>query len=365
MKLALVYLGRRGAGGPISLALGRALAEHVELQAFVSTRQETLPAWRSATFPYHAVETFSNPVGLAWSLLTRRGIRALAARIRAFQPDVLLFPMIHPWNAALQAALEPTPSVVMVHDPRPHPGLVGKIIRRFEDPSLWHAERCMVFSHSLIADLYGRGVQAGRISVAPLGLMDYTEGQALPSPRPQTILFFGRITQYKGIEVLLPAFEQVQRQFPEARLILAGSGSLHAYQPMLRRLAGVELINRWIDEDEIHGIFKRAGIVALPYTSASQSGVLPIAASFALPVVATRTGGLPEQLEDGKTGLLVAPGDAAALAEALQRLLVDPVLAERMGRTLREDYLSARSWERAAETVLQTCRAALEHPSDL
>jgi glycosyltransferase involved in cell wall biosynthesis len=257
------------------------------------------------------------------------------------------------------------PSVVMVHDPRPHPGLMGKIVRHFEDPSLLRAARCMLFSHSLIADLYARGVQAGRISVAPLGLMDYTEGQVLPAPRPQTILFFGRITPYKGIEILLPAFEQVQRQFPQARLILAGSGSLLPYLVALHRLTGVEVINRWIDESEIHALFARAGVVALPYTSAAQSRVLTIAASFALPVVTTRTGGLSEQLEDGKTGWLVPPGDVNALAAALQRLLAEPALAEQMGITLREDYLSARSWERAADTVLHTCQAAVGQPSDL
>lgn len=365
MRIALIYLGRRGAGGPLSLALGRALVGHAELAAFLSSQQETLSAWRSAPFHHQDVPTFTHAGGLIWTLATRRRILNLAQKIRAWRPDVLLFSMVHPWNAALQAALAPIPSVVMVHDPRPHPGLVGQIVRRFEDPSLQRAARCMVFSHNLIADLYGRGVPAGNISVAPHGILDYTGGKALAYDHPHNILFFGRITAYKGIGILLPAFEQVQRQFPQARLILAGSGSLQPYQNALRRLDGVELINRWIGEEEIQPIFERAGIVVLPYTSASQSGVLPIAASFGLPVIATRTGGLEEQLLDEKTGLLVPPGDENALAGAMLRLLRDASLARRLGAALREDYLSAHSWEQAAESVLRACRAALGEVTDL
>lgn len=361
MKIALIYLGRRGAGGPISLALGSELAKQAEVRAFLSTRLENLPAWRSAGFPHQAVETFSNPLGLVWSLATRRQINRLAEHIRAFAPDVLLFPMVHPWNASLQARLSNIPAVVMVHDPRPHPGLVGKVIRQLEDPSLQRAARCMVFSHNLIADLYMRGVPAGRIAVAPLGLMDYTEGKLLPSPRPPTILFFGRITEYKGIEVLLPAFEQAQKRFPQAKLIIAGEGHMQPYESALRRLTGVELINRWIDESEIHGIFARAGIVALPYTSASQSGVLPIAASFALPVIATATGGLVEQVTHEKTGLLIPPGDAPALAAALERLLAQQAYAEQLGFALRAEYLATRTWQQAAAAVLSTCQAALNY----
>ena len=89
--------------------------------------------------------------------------------------------------------------------------------------------------------------------------------------------------------------------------------------------------NEFISEDRVADYFRRASVVVLPYIEASQSGVIPMAYSAAKPVVATSVGGLPEMVEDGSTGYLVAPRDAAQLADAVTRLLLDAQLRRRMG----------------------------------
>lgn len=355
MKIALIYLGRRGSGGAISLGLGRALAGKAQVGAFISSDLETLSDWKTTQpFSVHAGPTYSGGLEAAWTIVHPARIRKLAALVAAWRPDVLLFPMFHPWNAPLQKALAPIPSIVFVHDPRPHPGLVGWLHARFENASLKAAAHCIILSQALVPELVRRGVPEKRISVIPHGLIHYArlmgiDGKTHPYP---TLLFFGRITAYKGLEVLLDAFAQVSARRSGVRLLIAGDGSLSPYRRQLKTLKHVEVINRWVAEDEISRLFERADMVVLPYTSASQSGVLAVAAGYALPVIATQVGGLPEQISDGKTGLLVPPGSAEALAAAIERLLDDHSLANQLGRGLRREFEEQRSWEKVAGKLL-------------
>ena len=89
--------------------------------------------------------------------------------------------------------------------------------------------------------------------------------------------------------------------------------------------------NRWISDEERAAAFQHARVVVLPYVEATQSGVVPIAYAHSKPVVVTRTGGLPDVVDDGITGLLVEPKDEIGLAHAVVKLLKDPELCNSMG----------------------------------
>jgi glycosyltransferase involved in cell wall biosynthesis len=118
------------------------------------------------------------------------------------------------------------------------------------------------------------------------------------------------------------------------------------------------LINRWVAEEEVAEIFEQATIVVLPYTAGSQSGVLPIAASFALPVIATRVGGIPEQIEHERTGLLVTPGSVAELAAAIQRLIQEPQFARQLGENLQHEYRENKNWKVISRKIFEVCSLA-------
>ena len=94
---------------------------------------------------------------------------------------------------------------------------------------------------------------------------------------------------------------------------------------------------------------ERASVVALPYLSASQSGVIPTAYAFGKPVIATAVGGIPDMVRDRETGLLIPPNDVNALREALQQLMSDPDLRTRLGAAGREFAASELSWASIAE----------------
>jgi glycosyltransferase involved in cell wall biosynthesis len=147
-----------------------------------------------------------------------------------------------------------------------------------------------------------------------------------------TVLFFGRIWGYKGLEYLIRAEPLISREIPAVRIIIAGKGEdFEKYRKLMVNPARFEVHDAWVTDGDRCGFFQRAAVVALPYISASQSGVIPIAFSHAKPVVATCVGALPEYVDHGRTGLLVPPRDERALAEAIVTLLKNRQKRHEMG----------------------------------
>lgn len=143
-------------------------------------------------------------------------------------------------------------------------------------------------------------------------------------PEERVILFFGLIRPYKGLDDLLGVFPRLGGN---SRLLIAGE--CYGDSERLRehiRATGREKDILWhdwfIEDDQVWRYFRAADLVVLPYRKATQSGVAQIALAFGCPMVLTRTGGLPELVEDGVTGCLAEPGDADSLAGAMERGLL-------------------------------------------
>lgn len=290
-----------------------------------------------------------------------RLMRSLLGTVRRFGPDVVHLQQGHLWfNLALPLLRRPL--VVTVHDPRYHLGdrESQRTPQRIMDLGFRRADRVLVMADQLREATVGRGVRREIIDVVPhLPLGDEAAGSDVPEEDHQ-VLFFGRIWPYKGLEYLIRAEPLVSAAVPEARFVIAGQGEdLARYRGLMVHPERFEVHNRFIPDEESPGYFRRASVVALPYIDASQSGVIPMAYTFARPVVATRVGGLPELVDDGCTGLLVPPGDHRALAEALIRLLRDPVGRREMGRRGREKIRRECSAEQVATTTLAAYRAAI------
>lgn len=148
-------------------------------------------------------------------------------------------------------------------------------------------------------------------------------------------LFFGVWSKYKGIDVLLQAFETVHGLYPEARLVLAGAvgADVDADEILTRSRAigNVDAHPGYVPIEDVPALLDAARVVVAPYVRATQSGAAHLAYTFGRPVIASAVGDLPEAVEDGVTGLLVPAGDAEALAVAILRLLREPALAARLG----------------------------------
>ena len=173
----------------------------------------------------------------------------------------------------------------------------------------------------------------------------------------RVLLFFGLVRPYKGLDLLLEAFQSLADA--DARLHLLVAGEFYEppgkYEPrlgQLRQANRLTLHDRFIPNERVADYFTAADAVVLPYRSATQSGIVPLAYAMGRGVVASRVGGVPEMVEDGVTGILVPPADAPELASGIARFLdgqsaiesAVPGMAARFG------------WPRYADGLLELAR---------
>ena len=201
----------------------------------------------------------------------------------------------------------------------------------------------------------------GPIAVIPLGNERILAETLRPPATEERVLFFGDWLRAKGLHELMAAFDLLAERRPDARLTIAGTPSPDSDPERIRtwaaaRSSRVELMDGYVPVEEVPAVFARARVVATPYLAGSQSGVVLLAMTMGRAVVASDIGELGEAVVDGETGLLVPPGDVEALAAALEKVVSDPALAERLGARGRRRVLEEFGWERVAERV----EAALE-----
>jgi glycosyltransferase involved in cell wall biosynthesis len=178
------------------------------------------------------------------------------------------------------------------------------------------------------------GISPAQFRVIPHGpypISEPTPGEAIGPARPRplgepselTVLFFGTIRPYKGLEHLIQAFEQVRRDLAVPWKLLVVGETWEGWTLPLELVERspyrehIELVNRYVTDEEAAGYFRCADVVALPYLRSSASGPLAIAQSCGLPVVVTAVGGLVEAAGDYTGAVLVQPGSPDELAKGL------------------------------------------------
>lgn len=250
------------------------------------------------------------------------------------------------WLNLLPYLIGGRPTVVTVHDAEPHPGdtestLLPKfVVDRFNSGST----RLVVHGDSIKTDLIRRlDRDPDDVDVMPhVALLRYAELAKREGLAPErrddrrNLLFFGRIMTYKGLPVMLDAAEILKPTIAGLNLVIAGRGP--ALDDLRPRLSDdhVELHDRFIPDPEVAQLFLDTELVVLPYVEASQSGILAVAAAFGRPAIVSDVGEIGELVRATGMGLVVPPGDPTALADAIRRVLTDPVLASELGAASAE-----------------------------
>jgi glycosyltransferase involved in cell wall biosynthesis len=249
-----------------------------------------------------------------------RGSRA----VKSFSPDVVIFQWWHPFFALMVGTLARVfrksglKSILECHNVFPHENSpFDRLLLEFAAKPV---DSFITHSSSDRTDLLPFA-SGKRISVAPLPIPSEFSSPANQTRNGRTILFFGMVRKYKGLDVLLAAMPKVLAQ-TECRLLIAGEfyDSIDKYQKLISEYGleqHVVLDTRYIPNEEIAGIFDRADVLVLPYLNATQSAVAGIALANALPLIASRSGGLSEIVTENVNGLLFPVGDSDALAEKL------------------------------------------------
>jgi glycosyltransferase involved in cell wall biosynthesis len=219
-----------------------------------------------------------------------------------------------------------------------------------------------------LVDEFGVGRRA--ITVIPYGInnsvpeTDITPSQAKKrlgiKNSERTILFFGNIGPYKGVEFLVAAFQKLAGKRDDYRLIIAGKlrGGAEKYwedirSAISRDVSGNRIIQKieFIPDDETELYFKAADVLALPYTHIYQSGVLFLGYSFGLPVIATDVGSLREGVVEGRTGFLCQPREPNELANTIESYFESDLFKELDSRRqeIRAYAKAQHSWDLVGE----------------
>ena len=266
--------------------------------------------------------------------------------LRRFAPQVVHAHENH--DPRLLALTAGYPLVLTVHDPLGHPG--APALTRGEEWAFrrWfrRADRFVVHGQALVEEL-APIVGRPRIVVIPHGTT--ARSQPLERPPAPSVLLFGRLEQYKGVEVLVAAMPLVWERRPDVRLVVAGAGQAARLVPADPRIT---LQARYISESDVDSLLAAASLVALPYTQASQSGVGLLAIARGVPVVVSDLGALPELAYD--PSFVAAAGDPRALADTIVRHLDD---GADVRRAVLHHAQAHFSWEHSAQLSTELYRA--------
>lgn len=248
--------------------------------------------------------------------------------------------------------------VRLVHDPFPHSG-ENNIKRKLLDLSMQKlSARYILFNEAQKEEfivqrkLNPKFVFSAFLSIYEM--LDLYNNASLSLKR--NVLFWGRISKYKGIEYLIEGFRKYIEKTGDkiATLTIAGAGSYYFdIDEAIKGCNQITVIKRFLSMPELTRAIKECYIVVCPYTDATQSGVVMSAFAMEKPVLATNVGGLPEMLNNGLAGMLIEPKDSDAICNALQTLFTHPELLRDYQDNIKKMYFNGgcKSWEEGVKGI--------------
>ena len=301
----------------------------------------------------------NRPISKKFSFETLKINRALKKFVLHIKPDILHFN--NPISVIGRSLLNfPIVKVMTIHDPIPH---IGESTRNISIRK-WN----MKFVNSFI--LLNEFQKADFIQLYKLKkenvytsfLGSYNSYSVLKKDvnlgNNKNLLFFGRITPYKGLDILIEAFERLKKIIPNLTLTIAGKGQLPSN---IISSDSVNVINRYIPVNELSNLINSSTIVVCPYIEGTQSGVIMTSFAFSKPVVASNVGGFSEMIDDGITGFLVQPENVDELEKKLIFIFDNPDILNHISQNITNVYHNngRRSWNKAAEKTFKIYKSLL------
>jgi glycosyltransferase involved in cell wall biosynthesis len=285
-----------------------------------------------------------------------------ANALKAFGPDVLIVSywmsfFVPAYSYIVSRMKKQCKIILLIHNAIPHePKFFDKPLARF---LFKQADGFVVLSENVAEELEQLRPDAVSITL-PHPLYDHFDKKINAAHareslglelHKKTILFFGLIRDYKGLDLLIDAVSLLDDSY---QLIIAGEpyGSFDKYDEQIKQAnhpERIKVFNRYISDNEVPLFFSAADVCVLPYRSATQSGIISIAYHFELPLLATNTGGLKESVETPGAGLIIPEITPASIAETIQlffhkdkRIFISNIQKEK----------ALLTWEHFAETLL-------------
>jgi len=290
-------------------------------------------------------------------------------RIREEKPDLLIFHWVTPFMApmfstifSLVKRLTKTKILAICHNVLPHERtaidvLLAKLVFKNVDYFIVQSREDLfklkeIISNSKVAK-YNPHPIYDIFRVQSISEDDARKILNIPK-NAKVLLFFGYVRKYKGLIYLIRAMPKIIEKIPEAYLLVVGEfwDNKKYYINEIKKLNiedHIRIVDKYIPDEEVGIYFSATDVVVLPYTSATQSGVVQIAYAFNKPVITTNVGGLPDVVEDNKTGFIVESKNPEKLAEAVIKYF-DENRKEEFRRNI-EKIKWKFSWKRLVEVI--------------
>lgn len=246
--------------------------------------------------------------------------------------------------------------LLTVHDPFIHSGESSLRKRMFRNIGFRVLKNFLILNKNQKDEFIKIcGLDKKSVFVSSLGVYEYFNSfvSALKeSSHNNMILFFGRISPYKGIEYLLEAMELVHKEYPDVKLKIVGGGKYYFDVSPYQNKEYIVIENKFALPSELAADINNCMFTVCPYTDATQSGVVMSSFALSKPTIVTNVGGLGAMVEHGKTGLVVSPRDVIALANAMKELIQNKTeLLEMQEHIHAEYYLGGKSWS----SIIENC----------
>lgn len=289
--------------------------------------------------------------------------------VNEIKPDIIHLQNGHIWFCFVLPFLWfKYPIVTTIHDPWLHSSGKERLVesistfitRKFSDVLIVHSVKFREYMLSKYS------LKPAKVFVTPLGEMSFYKAWCRNGLEEidHQVLFFGRISEYKGLEYLIKAEPLIKKEIPDVKIVIAGRGGGMYYEKIMNMIGNNNsfmIYHEFISNEFLAELFQKASIIVLPYTDASQSAVLAIAYGFRKPVVATDVGAISDVVEHEKTGLLVPARDVTSLSQAIIKLLKDKKLRLEMGENAYQKTLGELSWQNIAGQTIEIYRNCLNN----
>jgi glycosyltransferase involved in cell wall biosynthesis len=334
-EVMFTYWGRRGALSDFTLELGQEVVANYPATISISCFNELYDEFSAFGESLFSVSTFDSTFGALTSLGNIfRLRRACFDRFTSDRTRVVINLIPHVWFPAVMPIMKRMgiKHVSVVHDANHHPGDPSGI---FTTPMFLRQVRAADHAVTLsrhVQEILVRNSIVPRNRITTLFHPDLTFRSA-PNRRPPNgplrILFFGRLLPYKRLDLFLDTIELLRDRGAAVEAGVLGAGNIRIYADRLKQLR-VHVENRWLSSKELGAKFQDYDVLAICHSEASQSGAVAAAFGAGMPVIAFDVGGIPEQVRNEITGLIVPTRSASDFADAIIRLVNRPELLKQL-----------------------------------
>ncbi len=318
-RVLVNYLGRKGGGATYAFEMTKGLINNGEIvSAIIPSTIENINAWKELNLEnLYFIDTYSDKKSfivntLLFIFFKQWGIRKVLKKCNF---DICYIPMIQPWSFLINNMVKKAKIIATIHDPIPHSGSSKLLQFIFVNQLVAKKADKVVILSSVFFDYVVKNYKKKpeQISVIPHGIFDYSKcSNGIPVIRNKqfNFLFFGLIGKYKGINLLLNAYNRLKCIYDDISLYIVGKGDMKDYSESIDSGKDITVVNRFIDDSEVAAYFQGNNVITvLPYIDATQSGVVPIAMREESLLIVTNTGGLVEQTNNGEFALLCEPNE--------------------------------------------------------